>query len=207
MTLPNSHTQIDRMDRLAEVISWVFHPFTIVIPTLLILMIQHKIPFWQSLFWTILAICVANLPMVGLLIYGIRFGHFSDLSVSIREQRKSIYIVYSFSTAILLTILVLGKAPIILTACIISVIITTVIGFVINHYFTKLSLHSVGMAGCSTVLLLTTPWLGMAMTVCALLVAWARIRLKHHTPIQILIGWVIPALSVLIVFQMFQLMP
>jgi hypothetical protein len=207
MTLPNSHTQIDRMDRLAEVISWVFHPFTIVIPTMLILMIQQRIPFWQSLVWTILAICVANLPMVGLLIYGIRFGHFSDLSVSIREQRKSIYIVYSFSTAILLTILVLGKAPIILTACMIAVILTTVIGFVINHYFTKLSIHSVVMVGCTTVLLLTTPWLGVAMAACALLVAWARIRLKHHTPVQILIGWVIPTLAVLIVFPMFQLMP
>jgi membrane-associated phospholipid phosphatase len=208
MTSTNqNHIPRDRMDHLAEAISWVFHPLTIVIPTMLLVLTQQGVSFWQALFWAFLSVCIGNLPLAILLYYGVRFGHYSDLSVSIREQRRSVYTVYGISSAILLTILVLGKAPLILTACIIAVILTTVIGFVINHYFTKLSLHSVGMAGCATVLLLTTPWLGMAMTVCALLVAWARMRLKHHTPIQILIGWVIPALSVLIVFQMFQLMP
>jgi membrane-associated phospholipid phosphatase len=208
MTSPNqNHIPKDRMDRLAEAISWVFHPLTIVIPTMLIVLTQQGVSFGQSLLWALLSVCIGNLPLAILLYYGVRVGHYSDLSVSIREQRKSVYTVYGISTAILLTILVLGKAPIILTACIIAVVLTTVVGFVINHYFTKLSLHSVGMAGCTTVLLLTTPWLGLAMIVFALLVAWARIRLKHHTPVQILIGWAIPALSVLSVFPMFHLMP
>lgn len=206
-SLNQNHLPKDRMDRLAEAISWVFHPLTIVIPTMLFLMIQQGNSFWQSLFWTFLSVCVANLPLAVLLFYGVRSGHYSDLSVSIREQRKSVYTVYGISSALLLTVLVLGKAPLILTACIIAVIITTVIGFVINHYLTKLSLHSVGMAGCATVLILTIPWLGVAMAACMLLVAWARIRLKHHTPVQILIGWAIPALSVLAIFPMFNLMP
>ena len=208
MTSTNqNHIPKDRMDRLAEAISWVFHPLTIVIPTMLIVLTLQGVSLWQSLFWAVLSVCVGNLPLAILLFYGVRIGHYSDLSVSIREQRKSVYTVYGISTAVLLTILLLGKAPIILTACIIAVVLTTVIGFVINHYFTKLSLHSVGMAGCAMVLLLITPWLGIAMIVFSLLVAWARIRLKHHTPLQILIGWAIPALSVLIIFPMFNLMP
>ena len=56
---------------------------------------------------------------------------------------------------ILIGILVLAKAPLILTACLISAVLATLIGFVINNRFTKLSLHSVGMAGCVTVLCLT----------------------------------------------------
>lgn len=203
----DNRTQTDPINRLAEAISWIFHPFTIVIPTTLILMMQQGISFWQSLFWTLLSICVANLPMAVLLIYGIRSGHFSDLSVSIREQRKSIYTVYSISTAILLAILVFGKAPSVLTACISAVIITTVIGFVINHYFTKLSIHAIVMAGCTTALIIMAPMIGIVMVMFTVLVAWARIRLKHHTPLQILIGWVIPALSVLVVFPMFHLAP
>ena len=206
-SLNQNHIPKDRMDRLAEAISWVFHPLTVVIPTMLVVLNQQGISFWQASFWAFLSVCIGNLPLAALLFYGVRFGHYSDLSVSIREQRKSVYTVYGISSAILLTILVLGKAPLILTACIMAVILTTVIGFVINHYYTKLSLHSVGMAGCATVLLLTTPWLGMAMAACALLVAWARIRLKHHTPVQILIGWAIPALSVLVIFPMFHLLP
>lgn len=207
MTFLKKPAQIDPLDRLAEAISWVFHPLTIVIPTMLILMLQQGNTFWQSGLWALLAVSVANLPLAGLLFYGVRSGRYSDLSVSIREQRKSVYTVYGLSTLLLLVILVLGKAPLILTACMVSVILTTVVGFVINQRLTKLSLHSVGMAGCATVLILTNPPLGLAMVVFALLVAWARIRLKHHTPVQILIGWVVPVLSVLMIFPIFHLMP
>src|SRR5512137_1819530 len=132
MTSTNqNHIPIDRMDRLAEAISWVFHPLTIVIPTMLIVLTQQGVSLWQALFWAFLSVCIANLPLAALLYYGVRSGHYSDLSISIREQRKSVYTVYGISTAILLTILVWGKAPSILTACIVAVILTTIVGFVI----------------------------------------------------------------------------
>ncbi len=133
---------------------------------------------------------------------GVRSGRFSDASISVREQRSSLYILAAFLFVLLLAILVFGKAPLILIACLISAILATVTAFAINQRFTKLSLHSIGMAGCATVLLLVAPLWGIVMAISAVLVGWARIRLKHHTPLQILIGWMVSAFSVLIIFYL-----
>ncbi len=187
-------------DRFAEVISLVFHPLIVVIPTMVIAIIQRGSTLGQAIFWTLLAVCIVNLPMAVLILYGVRSGRYSDPSVSIREQRTSIYVVGGFFLVVLLIILVLGKAPLILTACLASAVLSTAIGYGINR-FTKLSLHSAAMAGCTTVLLLTLPVLGVVLAVCAPLVGWARIHLKHHTPLQILIGWIVPILCVLVVFR------
>src|SRR3989337_2900156 len=143
--------------------------------------------------------------MALLLFWGVRSGKYSDASVSIREQRTSIYAVGGTCLVILLAVLIIGKAPVVIVACLVSAVIATVLGYVINRY-TKLSLHSAAMAGCTAVLLWTTPLIGVVMAIFAPLVGWARIRLKHHTPGQILIGWMVSVICVLIIFHMFHLL-
>ena len=193
------------IDRFAEAVSAVFHPFVVVIPTMVIAMVHQGNALRESLFWTILSVCVVILPMVLLIYAGVRSGHYSDPSISVREQRSSLYTLSGFLMVLLIGILVWTKAPLILIACLVSAVLATLIGFVINNRFTKLSLHSVGMAGCVTVLCLTVPALGLAFVPFTPLVGWARIHLKHHTPFQILIGWAVSLISVLIVFQAFHL--
>lgn len=205
MTPTGSIITVGPLDRFAQAVSLIFHPLIVVIPTMIIVMVRSGATIWQSLFWTVLSACVANLPLGILIFHGVRSGHYSDAWVSIREQRRSIYIFYGFSMAILLTILIVGKAPVILTACWISAMLTTVIGYVINHRFTKLSLHSVSTAGCAAVLFLTTPLFGLIILPFVPLVGWARIRLKYHTPPQILVGWAVPIFSVLVTFHLFHL--
>jgi membrane-associated phospholipid phosphatase len=189
------------MDKIATLISYIFHPLLVVIPTLIIAMVRTGSPFWSAVFWTLLSILIVNLPMAFLLFYGVRSGRYSDASVSIREQRKSIYLVGGVCLVILLVVLILFDAPAIITACLVSAVIATVAGFFVNRY-TKLSLHSAAMAGCVTVLLWTYPLLGILGAFFMPLVAWARIHLKHHTPAQILIGWILAMTPVLIVFRL-----
>lgn len=188
-------------DKLAEVVSYVFHPLLVVIPTLVIAMIRLGSTLGQAIFWTVLSIVIVNLPMALLLFWGVRSGKYSDASVSIREQRTSIYAVGGVCLVILLAVLIIGKAPVIIIACLISAVIATAIGYWVNR-FTKLSLHSAAMAGCTAVLLWTAPLIGVIMAVFAPLVGWARIRLKHHTPVQILIGWMVSMICVFVVFRM-----
>jgi membrane-associated phospholipid phosphatase len=188
-------------DRIAKVLSLIFHPLIVVIPTMVIAITQRGNTFWQSLFWTGLAVCIVNLPMAFLILNGVRSGRYSDASVSIREQRGSLFAVGGICLVVLLAILILAKAPMILVVCLVSAVLSTAIGFVINR-FTKLSIHSAAMAGCATVLIQTAPIVGIVMVVFAPLVGWARIRLKHHTPLQILIGWMVPMLCVLAVFYL-----
>jgi membrane-associated phospholipid phosphatase len=188
-------------DRFAELVSYIFHPLLIVIPTLVIAMIRLGSTLGQAIFWTVLSVVIVNLPMALLLFWGVRSGKYSDASVSIREQRTSIYAVGGTCLVILLAVLVIGKAPVVIIACLISAVIATALGYWINRY-TKLSLHSAAMAGCTAVLLWTAPLIGVIMAVFAPLVGWARIRLKHHTPVQILIGWMVSMVCVFVVFQL-----
>lgn len=188
-------------DKLAQVVSYVFHPLLVVIPTLVIAMVRLGSTLGQAIFWTVLSIVIVNLPMAILLFWGVRSGKYSDASVSIREQRTSIYAVGGACLVILLAVLVIGKAPVVIIACLISAVIATALGYWINRY-TKLSLHSAAMAGCTAVLLWTAPLIGVIMAIFAPLVGWARIRLKHHTPVQILIGWMVSMICVFVVFQL-----
>lgn len=188
-------------DKLADVVSYVFHPLLVVIPTLVIAMVRLGSTLGQAIFWTVLSIVIVNLPMAILLFWGVRSGKYSDASVSIREQRTSIYAVGGVCLVILLAVLILGKAPVVIIACLISAVIATAIGYWVNRY-TKLSLHSAAMAGCTAVLLWTAPLIGVIMGVFAPLVGWARIRLKHHTPVQILIGWMVSVICVFVVFRL-----
>lgn len=188
-------------DRIAEIISYVFHPLLVVIPTLVIAMVRLGSTLGQAIFWTVLSIAIVNLPMALLLLWGVRSGKYTDASVSVREQRTSIYAVGGACLVILLAVLIIGKAPVVIIACLISAVIATALGYWINRY-TKLSLHSAAMAGCTAVLLWTAPMIGVIMAVFAPLVGWARIRLKHHTPVQILIGWMVSMICVFVVFQL-----
>ena len=188
-------------DRIAEIISYVFHPLLVVIPTLVIAMVRLGSTLGQAIFWTVLSIVIVNLPMALLLFWGVRSGKYTDASVSVREQRTSIYAVGGTCLVILLAVLIIGKAPVVIIACLISAVIATALGYWVNRY-TKLSLHSAALAGCTAVLLWTAPLIGVIMAVFAPLVGWARIRLKHHTPVQILIGWMVSMICVFVVFQL-----
>jgi membrane-associated phospholipid phosphatase len=188
-------------DRVAEVVSYIFHPLIVVIPTLVIAMTSLGSTLGQAIFWTVLSIVIVNLPMALLLYWGVRSGKYTDASVSVREQRTSIFAVGGVCLVILLAVLIIGNAPVVIIACLISAVLATALGYWINRY-TKLSLHSAAMAGCIAVLLWTAPLIGVIMAVFAPLVGWARIRLKHHTPVQILIGWMVSMICVFVVFQM-----
>jgi membrane-associated phospholipid phosphatase len=197
MMQPNT----SKADRMAEIISYVLHPLLIVIPTLVIAMVRLGSTVWEAIFWTFLSIVIVNLPMALLLFWGVRSGKYSDASVSIREQRTSIYAVGGTCLVILLAVLIIGKAPVVIIACLMSAVLATALGYWINRY-TKLSLHSAAMAGCTAVLLWTAPLIGLVMAIFAPLVGWARIRLKHHTPVQILIGWMVSMICVFVVFRL-----
>ncbi|MEN4098926.1 MAG: hypothetical protein ROW52_03310 [Anaerolineaceae bacterium] len=198
MMQPNT----SRADRMAEIISYIFHPLVVVVPTLVIAMVRLGSTLGQAISWTALSIVIVNLPMALLLFWGVRSGRYSDASVSIREQRTSIYAVGGACLVILLAVLIIGNAPVVIIACLVSAVIATALGYWINR-FTKLSLHSAAMAGCTAVLLWTTPLIGVAaMAIFSPLVGWARIRLKHHTPVQILIGWMVSMICVFVVFRL-----
>lgn len=185
---------------IAILISRIFNPLLIVVPTMVLAMIGKGEAFTSSLLWTAVAVGIVNLPMLAWVQAGIRSGRYSDFSVSIREQRHNLYLIGGISLVILATVLLVFHAPRVLVACLFAAILATLIGFLINRR-TKISLHAAGMGGCTAVLLITMPTIGFILLAASPFVGWSRIHLKHHTILQFILGWMVAASNVWIVFE------
>ncbi|MFQ5433942.1 MAG: hypothetical protein ACE5FD_03615 [Anaerolineae bacterium] len=122
---------------------------------------------------------IVILPLTLYLIFNVRRGHYSDWSISIREQRHTIYLITGVCFIILVTVFIWAGAPPIALACLYAALPTTVLAGAVNRLVTKISLHAVAMAGC------------------------ARMQLKRHTIPQTLLGWGIAAGSVMVVFSLY----
>jgi membrane-associated phospholipid phosphatase len=144
---------------------------------------------------------MVNLPILMIIEYGVHARHYSDRSISIREQRYSIFAIGLLFFVLLILVTSLGNGPRVLLACLLAALATTVISLLINR-FTKVSLHSVAMAGCTVVFWSMNPIFGLLMALFSILVGWSRIRLGHHTLMQILIGWGISVLCVEVAFRL-----
>ena len=60
-----------------------------------------------------------------------------------------------------------------------------------SNRFTKISVHSAAMAGCTTVLLVFSPIVGWGMVIATLITGWARMVLKAHVVSQVVLGYLV----------------
>lgn len=202
MTLPTG-VQAAGRNRLARLLSNLFHPFLVSVATLALVIYLDGATLLQAIQWTAVGFGIVILPLTLYLAINVRRGRYSDWSISIREQRYGIYAVAGICFVILVLTFVWAGAPAIALACLAAALATVLVAAVINRLVTKISLHSVAMAGCAAALFWVSPPLGLFLAAAALAVGWARMRLKHHTLTQILLGWGLAAGSVIVVFSLY----
>ncbi len=192
-----------KQDKLAKMLSNIFHPFLISLVTLVLVIYLDGTALVDAIRWTVAGFGIVILPLAIYLIINVRRGRYSDWSISIREQRYNIYILAGICFIVLVLIFILGDAPGIALACLYAALGTTIVAAIINRLATKVSLHAVAMAGCAAALFWVAPPLGLFLGFASLLVGWARMRLKHHTFVQILLGWGVSIASVVVVFNLY----
>ena len=59
------------------------------------------------------------------------------------------------------------------------------------NLFWKISMHAAGIASLTAISLIYLPILGIVMLALVMLVAWARVRTRNHTLLQVLTGAVL----------------
>lgn len=202
MTTSTKAEQTDQ-DRLARLFSNVFHPFFVSLITLILVIYLDGVTLLDAIKWTVIGFGIVILPLTVYLIVNVRRGHYSDWSISIREQRFNIYILAGVCFVILVLTFIWAGAPAIALACLFAALATVVIAAVINRTVTKISLHAVAMAGCVAALFWVSPLLGLLLAVAGIAVSWSRMHLKHHTLLQILLGWGVAIGSVFVVFNLY----
>lgn len=186
--------------RFAAVVGRILHPYWMPIPTTLVIL--SDLPLNEALKWSVVALAITLLPgMIAASLLQNR-GH----ALYKRKIRGPLYLVGWVSVLACLIVLLQFDAPRVLVACVATLAVWLPIQWAVNHWVTKVSAHAAVATGCFVALALlgkvANPVLGFVLLVIVTITLWARVVTRNHTILQVLLGVLIGALPVLIVFPL-----
>ena len=132
----------------------------------------------------------AILPLSVLLIWETRTNAKFDLDIPARTDRNHPLLVASASYLIGTVVLVAVYAPLLTTVVMFGFFAGTLFLFFINLYW-KISIHAMGIAGPTTVLVFVFGYWGVLLGLLLPPVIWSRVYLKKHTVAQAITGAVL----------------
>ena len=178
-------------------IGLIFHPATVAVATLLLVL--QDLPLQQIAVWTLLIGGIILIPVFIAIAYLRR----QDRHTYQRGTRLPLYIIAWLSVAICFILIRVLEGPQVLAVCMATLAVWLPLQLAINHRITKISAHTGVASGCFTALVLLGK-LGIALIVTGILlivlIAWARLMTKNHTLLQVVLGCAVGAGSVLLVF-------
>ena len=137
--------------------------------------------------WSAIYIVLAMVTPFSFLIWQVVRGHVSDLDIHLREQRKASLLVTIAGFSVAWIALFLGRAHPFLTILAGTGVLQWLAIFLITTRW-KISVHAASATGISLLLvrMFGSPTAPLLVTIP--LVAWSRIKLRHHTPAQTFAG-------------------
>jgi hypothetical protein len=200
-----SHTLISRSQRFAHIISELFNPLFVALPTFFVIALASAPNFGYALLWWAIASSGVSIAPFLFVMQGVRRGKLTDRHVSKREQRF-LPLVFGISCVVIAFILLLLlRVSSVLLATITAVIVALLLSTIITRFW-KISLHLVGIAGAVTVFVLLFGPLLLLLTPLVVLVAWARWRVDAHTPAQALAGTLLAIVVTVALFWAFRVL-
>ena len=149
-----------------------------------------------------LGICIVFmviLPIVPIIYQAYRGN--VDLDVSSQNMRTQFFLFAIFFYIISFSIYYLFSSPLMYTLSVAYIGVTT--GVMIANRETKVSVHTAGIAGPGTALIIVYGLIATPVIILWGAVIWSRMKLEQHTMIQGLIGVVI---GVIITFPVYSLL-
>jgi hypothetical protein len=179
----------DKSTRTARVVSDVFSPPWVMITTQLLVALAVSPTTTNALKWAgLTSLFTALIPYVFVLA-GVRLGRWTDRNIRVRQQRV-VPILFGLCTCLIgLVALYFLGAPQEVIAVTVAPIAAIPAFLIVNGLWTKLSIHTGCMVG--SIIVLTTLFGPVTLAVGAPLLAltgWSRLRLRHHTLGQVLLG-------------------
>lgn len=183
---------------IARLISIIASPLLITAPVSYALVFRTSNDPYYSLAWTVVTMLFASL--VGLfVVYGVRKGFFSDFDISIKEERRPVFIFAGIVAVLYFMAIYLLQGPSILMATIGAFMLGVLINSYVNRKI-KASIHLAVFSSLATVLGILYGGLFWGLVFLIPLVAWSRIRLKKHTFPETLVGTMLGTLIVIILY-------
>lgn len=186
------------MIKFANIVSFLFGPMFILIPIPFILVSRFTGDYEYALKWTIFsyAFILSTAIFTAL---GVLFGVFSNFDVSKKEQRPLFFSFIAFMMSCYLFSLLILDGPKILLIGFIAILLGLTIIFFINKWI-KASVHLA--TATSVFLFIGTVYKGYYFLFLFLipLLAWSRVKMKEHTPMETVVGTILGIMITLIVY-------
>lgn len=184
---------------LAQLISRTLNPFIVSAAIIILLAFRETTGTLEAIKWVAISLAVSVLPTLIVVIYLVRSKRMDGFFNTTREQRNVVYLLASGLGAIGCGLLWNLNAPELLavtfTAGLISIILFTAI-----NYFWKISLHTAFMTASLTIVITICGAVALWTLIFLPPVAWARIELKQHSVIQVVVGGILAVLVVVGIF-------
>ncbi|OFY86381.1 MAG: hypothetical protein A3F72_11315 [Bacteroidetes bacterium RIFCSPLOWO2_12_FULL_35_15] len=187
-------------EKLAKVISYLFHP--LLMPTYgfaFIFFTKNYISTFTApnLKWIILGVTFVFtffLPSINAIIL-LKMGRIKSLEMESSTERSVPYISTSFYYLALFYLFYNAQFPSVFKILILGAAISVLLSFIINFWW-KISAHTIGIGGLSGAALgiiyrlqIDMQFMLMILLLISGIVAYARLRLKTHTPSQVYSGF------------------
>lgn len=186
----DSSVRETRADTIARVVTEVSTP---AVPLVIMSMICGiaSAPGVRGLLWGAVPAILCGVIPFALFELAARRGALSDRHVTEHKQRPWAYAIGITSVVIGLALVVSLGAPSLMVWALASMLIGALATAAITVIGPKVSVHAFCLAAlCTFLALMFSPWWLLAFVILPL-VAWSRLRLHHHSPVEVLLGSVV----------------
>jgi len=190
------------MKKFATVVSYIFDGSYISVPVYIIICLTVVDSLGAALGWAALCIFFATIiPFLYVLVL-YRKKKIFDLHLPNRENRIKPLIVALISYIMGFFILYVLNAPLFLKAIFAVTIINGLLLATIT-YFWKISFHTSWITVVAiTFYIIYGPWMLLLLLLIPF-VGWARVQIKRHTIMQVILGSIISATGALFIFSLY----
>ncbi len=190
--------------QFARLVSQILHPVFLSVVSIFIVGFFAVPNVASGLQWAVLSTLLQVVPPTIFFTIRLRQGAYSDEDISVRQQRNELYLFGLITVIVGAVVLLLLKAPLAFEALLLSAGLINVACWSINLFW-KISVHSAGIGSTAMIATLYSEPLGAILWVAALLLGWARVRTRNHTPAQVAAGLLLAGFTVFGAFKVFGL--
>jgi membrane-associated phospholipid phosphatase len=186
-------------ETLARLTTNILNPFLTCFIVIVLLAFKGTDNAAAAVKWASVSIALSVLPVLAVVIYLVRRKKLDSVYDNPRRQRTGIYLLASALGAISYGLLWYLRAPELLVATFAAGLAAIVIFTAINCVW-KISLHTAFLSGAVAILIIVYGAPAIGTLILLPLVAWARMALKQHSIVQVMVGASIAAAIVVGVF-------
>ena len=176
--------QASPLHKISRIISDFFNPLVSLI-IFFVYMSVHEYSLDQALKHFLPILLMVIIPVIAWITYNVKTGKYTNMDVSNRVQRKTLYIFIGICVAAYLfySYLKHGRFDFVMLF-----ILVLLLALQVSNYFIKSSMHTAFNIFVAALFFNIDTSMGVAWLFVAALVGLTRIILKRHTPKEVVLG-------------------